>query len=282
MNENAPIGLYDSGIGGLSVVREVFRQLPSEEIIYFGDTARVPYGPRPAAEILAFNQEIMALLLAAGAKLIVIACNTSSALALPRLREQCPVPLIGLITPGVEAALAATRNQEDASIGVIATQATTRSRAYSQALTTSGASVGRHVNVREVACPALVPLVESGDWNGKVAEAVVAEALAPFVALPPDALILGCTHYPHLAPLIGRLLGPTVKLVDPAGQAIATAGRVLTHAGLRATRSPFLPPAHRFLVSGDPEPFFHTARQMFPGCVDQVQQVPLGSPCVVL
>jgi glutamate racemase len=259
-----PIGLYDSGIGGLSVVREVFQQLPGEAVLYFGDTARVPYGPRPADEIVAFNREIVQILVRGGAKLIVIACNTSSALALPVVREECPVPVVGLIEPGARAAVAAAGNRPG-GIGVIATEGTVRSGAYGRAI----AALSPLIPVREVACPALVPLVESGTWQGPEAEATVRRMLAPFIAAPPAALVLGCTHYPLLAPMIASVLGPGVALVNPAALAVAEASAMLEH-------GPGDRPHHRFLVSGDPEPFFKLATGLFPGAVEQVEQVPLA------
>ena len=272
MDAHAPIALYDSGLGGLSVVREVFARLPGEAVTYFGDTARVPYGPRPAAEILAFNREILDLLVGAGAKLVVIACNTSSALALPALRADCPVPLIGLIDAGAEAAVAAARGGE---IGVLATEATVRSGAYGRAV----AALAPGARVRELACPTLVPLVESGAWTGEGARAIVAAALAPFVEAPPAALVLGCTHYPHLAPLIQALL-PGVALVDPAAGVVARAAAILSAQGLRAPAD--ARPTHRFLVSGDPEPFGASARALLPGAVAQVHRVPVAAPLAPL
>lgn len=261
----APLALYDSGLGGLSVVRQVLARLPGESVVYFGDTARVPYGPRPAAEILAFNREILAILLAGGAKLAVIACNTSSAIALEALRPGCPVPLLGLIDAGAEAALTAARG---GAIGVIATEATVRSGAYGRAVR----DAAPNARVQEVACPGLVPLVERGAWSGPEAIATVAAALAPFQADPPAALILGCTHYPHLAPVIRALL-PGVALVDPAEGVVVRVAAILAAQGLAAPMGHR--PSHRFLVSGDPEPFFHAARALLPGAVDGVQQVHL-------
>jgi glutamate racemase len=260
---NRPIGLYDSGIGGLSVVREVFRQLPEESVLYVGDTARVPYGSRSEAEILAFNREIVDWLLEAGAKLIVIACNTSSAMALPMLRASCPVPVIGLIGPGAQTARAAGRR-----VGVIATQGTVRSGAYGHAIR----AIDPGAVVREVACPSLVPLVEGGRWDGPEAVAVVREAIAPFLADPPDCLVLGCTHYPLLAPLIRQLL-PGVTLVDPAARAVAEAAAALPAVGPATGGRP----QHRFFVSGDPEPFHGLATRLFPGTIDQVERVWLPS-----
>lgn len=254
-----PIGLYDSGIGGLSVVREVFRQLPGESVLYFGDTARVPYGPRPASEILAFNREIVGLLQAAGARLLVVACNTSSALALPQIQSEFDLPIVGLIGPGAEAAVARGRR-----IGVIATEGTVRSGAYGKAIR----ALAPDATVREVACAPLVPLVESGRWDGPEAEAIVRASLAPFLAEPPDCLVLGCTHYPLLASLIQRVLGPGVALVDPASRAVEAAARLL---GPRATGTP----AHRFLVSGEPTPFYELAARLFPGVIPAVEQAQL-------
>lgn len=261
---NRPIGLYDSGIGGLSVVREVFRQLPHESVLYMGDTARVPYGSRSESEILAFNREIVDWLLETGAKAILIACNTSSAMALPMLRASCPVPVIGLIGPGAETALAAGRR-----VGVIATQGTVRSGAYGHAIR----ALDPGAEVREVACPGLVPLVESGRWDGPEAVAVVKEAIAPFLADPPDCLVLGCTHYPHLAPLIRALL-PGVTLVDPAARAVIATAQALRMAGIEARGGQ---PSHRFFASGDPDHFHKLASRLFPGTIDRVEHVLLPS-----
>lgn len=261
--QNRPIGLYDSGVGGLSVVKEVFRQLPAESVHYIGDTARVPYGSRSEAEILAFNREIVEVLVASGVKLIVIACNTSSAMALPMLRASCPVPVIGLIGPGAEAA-----QLVGGPIGVIATQGTVRSGAYGHALRALDADAV----VRELACPSLVPLVESGRWEGPEARAIVAEAIAPFIEAPPAGLVLGCTHYPHLAPLMRELL-PGVTLVDPAARAVAEAARVLRSEGLEAQGAP----SHRFMVTGDPTHFQGLADRLFPGCTERVTRLALPS-----
>jgi glutamate racemase len=270
VDANRPIGLYDSGIGGLSVVREVFRQLPHESVLYFGDTARVPYGPRPEHEIIAFNREIAAMLVAQGVKLILIACNTSSAMALPVLQAECPVPIIGLIRPGAEAALEAGKH-----VGVIATEGTIRSGAYGRMIR----ALAPQAHVQEVACPPLVPLVERGVWDGPEAETVVAGCLAPFLADRPDCLVLGCTHYPHLAPLIRRALGPGVALVDPAARSVEAAARLLAERGLLASGTP----THRFLASADPEGFARVARQLFPGVIQRVEfaGLPLDHRAVV-
>jgi glutamate racemase len=262
VNPSRPIGLYDSGIGGLSVVREVFKQLPHETVLYLGDTARVPYGPRPAAEILAFNREIVAYQLQQGVKLILIACNTSSAIALGELQSSCPVPIVGLIAPGAEAALAVGRR-----VGVIATEGTVLSGAYGRALVERDPSV----EVLELACPTLVPLVESGDWTGASALRILEAALMPMRAFNPDCLILGCTHYPHLAPLIQSILGPAVTLVDPAARAVALA------ASLMGENSRALPGRrnHRFIATGEPEAFLRLAKRLLPGSIEEVEALKL-------
>lgn len=269
MDVNRPIGLYDSGVGGLSVVREVFRQLPHESVLYFGDTARVPYGPRSPQEILRFNREIVELQIRAGVKLILIACNTSSAFALQTLQEEYSVPILGLIRPGAEAAVAVGRR-----VGLIATEGTVKSGAYAQALRRLDPGLA----IREVPCPKLVPLVESGEWQGVEAEAIVRSSLGPLLAFPPDCLIMGCTHYPHLEPVLRRLL-PGVQMVNPAERAVAEAARTLADRDMAATQSA---PTHRFWVSGDPEPFYHLANRLFPGHVQQVQQVHVGVPVLAI
>jgi glutamate racemase len=260
-----PIGLYDSGIGGLSVVREIFRQLPNSPVIYFGDTARVPYGPRPADEILAFNREIARGLVQAGARTLVIACNTSSAIALRILRKEFSVPIVGLIEPGAHAAVAALGDRTG-GIAVIATEGTVMNGAYGRAIK----ALRPTTSVRELACPDLVPLVESGAWDGPDALAIVLRSLAPLLANPPSVLVLGCTHYPHLAPIISRLFGPAVTLVNPALGAAHEAARV--HYASSGQR-----PSHRFMVSGHPESFYQLATKLLPGAIEQVEQVRFGA-----
>ncbi|HHY97224.1 MAG TPA: glutamate racemase [Firmicutes bacterium] len=207
--ENAPIGVYDSGVGGLTVVREIQRLMPNEDIAYLGDTARVPYGDRTPAEIRQFACEITDFLLSKGVKLIVVACNTSSALALGFLRGRYALPFIGMIEPGAEAAGAATSSGR---IGVIGTQGTIKSGAYSVAIRGKIPDAA----IFEQACPLLVPLVEAG----KAESAEAFEALMGYLKSMKqgniDTLVLGCTHYPFLSKSIARIMGPGVTLVDPA------------------------------------------------------------------
>ncbi|KPD01529.1 Glutamate racemase [Geobacillus sp. BCO2] len=189
------IGVIDSGVGGLTVAKEIMRQLPKEQIIYLGDTARCPYGPRPVEEVRRFTWQMIDYLRQYPLKMLVIACNTATAVALDDVRAKLDIPVLGVIHPGARAALKATRRGH---IGVIGTIGTIRSRAYEKALQ----SINPRVQVESLACPKFVPLVESGDFEGQEAMAIVAESLAPLRPLPIDVLILGCTHYPLLAPLI--------------------------------------------------------------------------------
>lgn len=261
----SPIALYDSGLGGLSVLRVLTARLPGETFLYFGDTARVPYGPRPAAEIVAFNLQIADWLVAEGAKCLVVACNTSSALALTRLENEVSVPIVGLIQAGAEAVVDAA---PDGPIGLIATQATVASGAYQRAIAARAPSAP----VLAQACPALVPLVESGAWAGPEAHEALRDCLAPFLATPPRALLLGCTHYPHLAPLIASWL-PGVPLIDPAIRLADHVESVLSTRGIGACR-PAVPPL-RVTVSGDAQRFRAEAERLIPGLVSEVERVTL-------
>ena len=204
MFDERPIGFFDSGVGGLTVLREVMRRLPNELTIYLGDNARAPYGPRSDDEVRRFSAECLDELAARDVKAIVVACNTSSAIALPDLRLRYPLPMLGVVRPGAAAAALATRNRR---VGVIATQATVRSHAYFQAIKEEDP----FLEVIELATPDLVPLVEAGQLDGPLVEEVVAGQVAPIV--PPsedglDTLLLGCTHYPLLAPSSARQSAP--------------------------------------------------------------------------
>lgn len=254
---NRPIALYDSGIGGLSVLQAVHRRLPNEALLYVGDNARVPYGGRPTEEILAFNREILDFCVAQGAKVIVAACNTSSALALPALRGQYPVPLVGTVEAGARQAQGFRR------VAVIATAGTVRSHAYRDALLANS----RQVEVVELACPEFVPMVERGEIEGEAAFAVVRQSLAPLAAFAPEAVILGCTHYPHLRPLIQLALGPRVQLIDPAHQVAEDVASFLETCDLLSAQPN---PSRRFYTSGSPQQFRVLAEQILGESVGQV------------
>ncbi len=250
MNNNTrPIGIFDSGLGGLTVFKELRALLPGEDLIYFGDTARVPYGTKSAEAVLAFSKEIASFLLGKKIKLLVVACNTASSLALEEIRKLSPVPVLGVIGPGVEAALKAV--PAGGRVLVTGTSATVNSRAYSRALAESGPGI----KVTEKACPLFVPLVEEG-WCSKPVAAIVArEYLAPFRGRT-DALILGCTHYPLLKKVIAGVMGPRTKIVDSARAAARSARAELAGRGLlnRARRG-----RSEFVVSDAPDRFSELA-----------------------
>ena len=204
-----PIGVFDSGIGGLTVVAALQDLLPSETIFYIGDTARVPYGGKSRKTVERYSIEIGGLLLAEQAKILVVACNTASALAVPRMKELFNVPVQGVVTPGAEAAVKATRNKR---IGVIGTRATIASGAYEHAISTQDPES----QVFSAACPLLVPLIEEGMFDDPVTDQLLARYLAPLLDRSIDTLVLGCTHYPLLRKAIARAAGPGVTLVDSA------------------------------------------------------------------
>jgi glutamate racemase len=209
-NAARPIGVFDSGMGGLTVLRALHERLPTEDIIYFGDTARVPYGTKGEKTVRAFAAQDAGLLVELGVKMVVVACNTASAFALEHLRETMPVPVLGVINPGVRTALARTRG---GAVGVIGTSGTIRSGRYQEGLEAGGLGSDR-ILVQE--CPLFVPLVEEGMMGHAMTDMAVSEYLQPLRDANIDTLILGCTHYPALKDDIGRFMGPEVSLVDSA------------------------------------------------------------------
>lgn len=222
-----PIGVFDSGLGGLTVVRELRRQLPGETIVYFGDIARLPYGTKSSAQIQRFSLENTAFLLGRGIKAMVVACNSSSSAAFPLLKRRFPLPMVSVIEPAVEEALRRTRNH---IIGVIGTTATIESRVYEKALHK------RNPQVQAVSqsCPLFVPLVEEGWFNGGVTERVIEKYLEPMAKRKIDTLILGCTHYPMLVEEIKEFLGPKVELVDSAEPTVKQLASLLKKENLLA------------------------------------------------
>ena len=219
--DKRPIGVMDSGLGGLSVARVLQERLPNESIIFVGDQGHFPYGTKSAAEVRRLALRIGRFLVAQDVKLMVVACNTATAAALPALQAALPIPVIGVIKPGVKAALA---EEPHAAIGVIATTATTKAQAYEHELHRQAPEV----RVQAQAAQALVSVVEHHQTGTAAAQAAVNAALAPYQTQPVDALILGCTHFPFLAPEIRRCLGPAVRLVDPAAETVAAVANELT------------------------------------------------------
>ena len=261
--KSACIGIFDSGVGGLTVLRQVARQLPLESIVYFGDTARVPYGTRSTAEILQFVREIINWMLQQQAKMVIMACNTSSALVLKTVQAEFPIPIVGTILPGSLAAAKLGRR-----IGVIATPATVASNAYKQAIK----AIDLTLQVWQVACPEFVPLIEQNRVFDPYTAQVAQQYLAPLLAENIDTLVYGCTHYPHLEPILRLLLPPGVKLLDPAIHVVATATQQLDLLDLTNTAIPPLPT--RFCVSGCPQNFAQSA-QLLLGCTPMVEKISL-------
>jgi glutamate racemase len=243
------IGLFDSGVGGLTVLREIYRQMPQESILYFADTARLPYGNRSPEEILQFVRDILDWMSDQGVKMIIMACNTSSALALEIVREEYSIPILGLILPGARAAV-----QQGKNIGVIATLATAASNAYRQAIQ----EIDQTAQVWQVGCPEFVPLIEQNRIYSSYTRQVAQRYLQPLLHKQIDTLVYGCTHYRHLDGIIRSIIPSTIKIVDPAEHIVIAAEKELALMGLKNNQ---LPLPTRFCVSGSPKQFAHLSRQ---------------------
>ena len=254
------IGIFDSGVGGLSVLRELYRQLPHESILYFADTARLPYGTRSQEEIVQFVREILNWMVHQDVKMVVMACNTSSALALETVRREFDLPILGLILPGARAAV-----QQGRRIGIIATPATAASNAYRHAIQ----EIDAMAKVWQVGCPEFVPLIEQDRIHDPYTKEVATLYLEPLIQQNIDTLIYGCTHYRHLANLLREILPPSVNFVDPAEHVVAAVEQELELMGLKNTRA-LLPT--RFCVSGSPEKFAQLSRQWL-GCTPRGEKV---------
>ncbi|MFZ0160275.1 MAG: glutamate racemase [Kineosporiaceae bacterium] len=263
-SSDAPIGILDSGVGGLTVVRSVLDQLPHEPVLYVGDTANGPYGPKPIAQVRAHALEVMDHLVEVGVKLLVIACNSASAATLRDARERYRVPVVEVIAPAVRRAVAATRN---GAVGVIGTRATITSRAYDDAF-----AAATHLHLTSRACPRFVEFVENGVTSGPELLEVAHDYLDPVREAGVDTLVLGCTHYPLLTGAIAYVMGNDVTLVSSAEETAKDVYRTLVAEGLtRDVAAP--PPVHRFLATGDPEPFARLARRFLGPEVAVVKQV---------
>lgn len=249
MSDPRPIGVFDSGVGGLTVLSEIRDRLPYEHTVYFGDTARVPYGPRDIAEVREFAFEIISYLTSLNVKLVVIACNAATAAALEAAQEEFSVPIVGVIEPGARAAVLETLNRR---AGVLATKLTVQSGAYRRAVHALDAGI----EVHEQAAPEFVPLIERGVIEGPELESVAREYLTPLMERDVDAVVLGCTHYPLISATINRILGPRVRLISSAGQTALEVGRILSRRGfLRRPRSSEDTGSATYVCSADPEEF---------------------------
>jgi glutamate racemase len=264
----APIGIFDSGLGGLTVAHAIFERLPHDSTIYFGDTARVPYGPKSAETVRRYSLEILGWLLGQGVKAVVVACNTSTAHALDALRSASPVPVIGVIEPGARAAVAAA---EGRPVGVIGTAGTIGSGAYQREIR----RLAPGVEVVARACPLLVPLVEEGWFDHPATRLVAAEYLAPLRERGVGSLVLGCTHYPLLQPLLRDIMGPDVRLIDSAEETALALEQALIAGGLEAP--PAASASHRFAVSDDPIRFREVGARFLGARLGDAEVVTLGT-----
>lgn len=263
----SPIGIFDSGIGGLTVARAVYDRLPHESTVYFGDTARVPYGPKSPETVRRYSLEILDWLLGQGVKAVVVACNTSTAHALDTLQQRSPVPVIGVIEPGARAAATAMRG---GPIGVIGTAGTIASNAYARAIQ----RVRADARVEQKACPLLVPLVEEGWFEHPAAELIAREYLEPLRQARVDTLVLGCTHYPLLKPLLQRVMGTDVRLIDSGEETAGAVAQAL--AGLSLEAPAAAAPTHRFAVSDDEARFRQVGARFIGSRMGRAEVVPLG------
>ncbi|NLZ53938.1 MAG: glutamate racemase [Thermoanaerobacteraceae bacterium] len=261
---NKPIGVFDSGIGGLTVAREIMKLLPKENIVYFGDTARVPYGPKSSEVITQFAFEGIRFLLSQDVKLIVIACNTVSATCLERLAASSPVPVLGVIEPGARAAVNATKNH---TVGVIGTERTIKSRAYEEAIN----ALNEQISIYSKACPLFVPLVEEG-WLENEATIFTAKTyLEPLKQRGIDTLVLACTHYPLLRPVIGQIMGQGVQLVDSAQETAKEVWRILNDKNL--IRQEETTAHYRYFVSDNPEKFVRVGEGFLKKPIDLIKVI---------
>jgi glutamate racemase len=267
MSNIAPIGVFDSGMGGLTVVRELISQLPNESVIYFGDTARVPYGPKSPDTVLRYSREITSYLKGEGVKAVVVACNTATAHALPALRREFDLPIVGVIEPGARAAAAATKTKR---IGVIGTAGTIKSRAYEKEIR----KLVPDVNLTAQACALFVPLVEEGWVDTEPTRAIARNYLAPLVSAEVDTLVLGCTHYPLMKTVIGNVVGRDVRLIDSAHETAREAAAVLRANSLQNEDPDSA--RYRFIASDAPDTFLQLGQRFLGSTIDRVETRTLG------
>jgi glutamate racemase len=262
--DSRPVGVFDSGVGGLTVLHECLVTMPHEDFVYLGDHARLPYGPRPLDEIRRFAREIGAFLEAQDVKLVLVACNAATSAALPRLQEELTVPVVGVITPEAHAAVQATRNRR---IGLLATEATVEAGRYAELVHALDAGA----ELFPVACPALVPLIESADpFSARTSEAVRAYA-APLKEAGVDTVILGCTHYPLIRPIFQRVFGRDVTLVFSAEETAREVAETLARKGIESGASG--EGRCRFLTTGEPSAFRELGERFLQLPLGEIEQV---------
>ncbi|NSN54133.1 glutamate racemase [Enterococcus faecalis] len=268
MSNQEAIGLIDSGVGGLTVLKEALKQLPNERLIYLGDTARCPYGPRPAEQVVQFTWEMADFLLKKRIKMLVIACNTATAVALEEIKAALPIPVVGVILPGARAAVKVTKNNK---IGVIGTLGTIKSASYEIAIKSKAPTI----EVTSLACPKFVPIVESNQYRSSVAKKIVAETLQALQLKGLDTLILGCTHYPLLRPVIQNVMGSHVTLIDSGAETVGEVSMLLDYFDIAHTpEAPTQP--HEFYTTGSAKMFEEIASSWLDIENLKAQQIHLG------
>ncbi|MCR5703512.1 MAG: glutamate racemase [Eubacterium sp.] len=263
-NFNAPIGVFDSGVGGLTVAREIIRQLPQESVVYFGDTARVPYGSKSKDTIIRYSRQICRFLLTKKVKAIVIACNTASAFALDTVEKELDIPVIGVVKPGAKTAIETTKNKR---IGIIGTEGTIKSELYTKFIQ----GIDPEIEVIGKACPLFCPLVEEGMLHDPVTDEIASRYLKDLKKENIDSLILGCTHYPLLRSTVGKIMGPDVNLVNPAYETAVSLGKLLQEQGICAEKNH--ESTYRFYVSDAEEKFKAFANSIMPFEADSIEQI---------
>ncbi|MCE5194513.1 MAG: glutamate racemase [Nitrospiraceae bacterium] len=266
-DKNSPIGVFDSGIGGLTVLKEIFRSLPEESTIYLGDTARVPYGIRSPETVMRYSFENTQFLVSKGIKLLVIACNTVSSISLDAIRDKVSIPVIGVIEPGAYAAFKTTKNKK---IGIIGTEATIQSNAYKKAVN----AIDSRIEVTGIPCPMFVPLVEEGWTDGAIAEMIAEEYLKFIKQRGIDTLVLGCTHYPLLKNVISKVMGNSVSLIDSAVETAKNTSDVLTNKTIKAFSGGKV--YREFYVTDSPERFIKVGERFLEQKIEHIEKINLG------
>lgn len=267
-DRNSPIGVFDSGVGGLTVAREIMRQMPTERIVYFGDTARVPYGNKSGNTVIRFTRQIIRFLLTQDVKAIVIACNTATAYALEAVEGDLDIPIIGVIHAGARTATQATKNGK---IGIIGTEGTIRSGVYTKVMK----GMRSDIEVTGKSCPLLVPLVEEGLLHDSVTDEIASRYLSELKGKYIDTLVLGCTHYPLLRSLLRGILGDQVTLVNPAYETAQALKRMLEELHLEKESSCPEEEKYRFYASDTVEKFLAFANSVLPCEIREAQQIPI-------
>lgn len=261
-----PIGIFDSGIGGLTVLKEIFDRLPNESTIYLGDTARVPYGIRSPETVTRYSFENTRFLSSKDVKILVIACNTASSVSLEAVRRSFPVPVVGVIEPGAKAAVAVTKRKK---VGVIGTEATVRSSSYTRAIQ----AIDPSIDVFGIPCPLFVPLVEEGWTDGQITEMVAARYLADMRQKDIDTLVLGCTHYPLLKHVLSKVMGGGVTLIDSAIETAHEISSILAAQGL--TNIPGQLVRHEFYVTDSPQKFLSVGERFLGRAIENIEKIQL-------